>query len=376
MKSSIIKIGLFSLVQVMAMFCYGQQNTTISGVVRDQINKAEIPYAAVAISGTSTGTVTDIKGHFSPDLSKDTITISCIGYETKHIMASNMNPTENVFFLQRRAYSYNEVIVSPKTKREITAEMIEKMMAKISDTLYISKYETPLYLYKAFFEDICMSDQKTCEEAGFQYNNKYDDKYPENQFYSYQLQIKELNWTGPLVQLKKLNWTVPVGESLPVSDITYEGAQEFCLWLTKKYSEFKKRKYKNAVFRLPTSNEWTYAAQGGAKEKTRFPWRGDLPYYYPANDTAKHYYVRYMGSFDTTNGFFWGENQVFYGYANKFGLINVCGSVSEMVLEKGIYKGGCVLDKIENIGIYSPQDPDRKDPDFFIGFRVAMIRKQ
>ena len=368
MKCRIIKVALLSLIQITATFCYSQQNISISGTIKDSINKAEIPFAAVAMPGTSIGTVSDINGHFSlsiaPGLSRDTITISCIGYETRQVTGSDINPTENIFFLRRRSYSYHEVIVSPKEKRKITAKMIEKMMAKISDTLYISKYETSLYLYNAFLEDISGSDQKACDEAGFHYNDKYDNKYPENQFYSYQSQMMDLNWTGLL------------GESFPVSDITHEGAQQFCIWLTKKYSEFKNRKYKNAVFRLPSSIEWSYAAQGGTNQQTRFPWRGDLPYYYTQHDTVRRYYVRYMGSFDTTNGFFWGKNQVSYGYANKLGLLNVCGSVSEMVLEQGIYRGGCVMDKLENVGIYAPQEPNRKDPDFFIGFRVAMIPKK
>jgi formylglycine-generating enzyme required for sulfatase activity len=359
MKRTIIKIILLNLVQIMATICYSQQKINITGIIKDSIDQTEVPFAMVAVSGIDIAIVADKDGSFTiclpAEKSAGTLTITCMGYEKKVINIADIKASNPEFLLHRKEFSFHEITVSPKKKREITAAMIEKMMAKISDTFYMSKYKTSLYLYHAFLEDICMSDPKTCEEAGFHYN----DKYPEHQF-GYHTQIAYLNWTGP------------IGESFPVSDITYEGAQQFCLWLTKKYSEFKKRKYKNAVFRLPSSNEWTYTAQGGAKEKTRFPWQGELPYYYPAHDTARRYYVRYMGSFDTTNGYFWGPSQVNSGYANKFGIINVCGSVSEMVLEKGLYKGGCTVDKTENIGIYAPQEPNRKDPDFFIGFRVAM----
>ena len=362
MEISIIRIALFSLAQMIATFGSAQQNINVSGIVKDSIDNAEISYTTVAISGTSVGTVTDQHGHFSltltPDMSKETITISCLGYESKRIRASDMKASENIFFLHRKAFSFHEITVSPKKKKEITAKMIEKMMAKISGPLYISKYETSTFLYWAFLDDICAHDDTACEEAGFHpIHTTYTTQYGSC---DYQCQVAVCNSRS---------------ESWPVSDINYEGAKQFCLWLTKKYAQFKNRKFKNAIFRLPTSAEWTYAAQGGSKVKTRFPWPGDSAYYYRPNDTLRTWFAIYYDTTAKSQNYGGGYCSVFAGYKNKFGLANVCSNASEMVQEKGVYKGGCSMDVIENIGIYAPQEPNRKDPDYYIGFRFAMELK-
>ena len=54
----------------------------------------------------------------------------------------------------------------------------------------------------------------------------------------------------------------------PVVNITKEGAEAFCNWLTKEYNKFPKRKYENYEFRLPKEKEWELAARGGLASKS------------------------------------------------------------------------------------------------------------
>jgi hypothetical protein len=340
-----------------------QHPIDIYGVVKDSFDKDPISYASIAIVGSTSGTLSDPNGNFKLTLSTDqnngVLTISCLGYLSRKIKVSNIKPSGNVFLLQRTAYTYHEITVSPGQKEDITAKMIEQMMAKISDTLYMCKYEVPRYLYRAFLEDICAHGDTACEEAGFHYTQTtYHGKF------GYQMQVDIFDVTHGLV------------EKLPVSDITHEGAEQFCIWLTRKYSHFAKRKFKNAVFRLPSSAEWTYAADGGSKVKTRFPWPGDSAYRYRPNDTLRYYYVLYDSSNDKYFDIAGAYYSIFNGYKSKFGLKNMCGNAAEMVREKGVYRGGSSMDKLENIGIYTPQNPIRKDPDYFIGFRFAMIKNK
>ena len=350
---------LIALVFISSSIC-GQ--IEISGTLLDSSDKSPVSFATVSISGTTTGATSDQTGHFDltvpAEHSSGILTLSCLGYETRQISMADVRPSGNVFILRRRAFRFREVTVYPGYKLEITAKMIESMMAKISDTLYICKYETPRYLYRAFLEDICKLNDPACEEAGY-----HPDLTNYHGINGYQAQVTSLNGKGFL-------------ENIPVSDITYEGAKQFSLWLTKKYSQFKNRKFKNAVFRLPTSAEWTFAAQGGGKTKTRFPWTGDSAYYYRPNDTIRTYFVLYNDSTDKAHSGAGSLFRVLSGYKNRFGLFNICGNVAEMVQERGVYKGGCAMDKIENIGIYAPQAPARKEPDYFIGFRVAMVSVQ
>jgi formylglycine-generating enzyme required for sulfatase activity len=360
---------LSTIFQFITIFCYAQQTKIVSGTIKDSFDNATVSYASIAVAGSNTGTLSDSNGYFKLTLtdeqSNGLLTISCLGYLSQKVKVADIKPSGNILFLQRTAFVMREIAVSPSQKMELTAKMIEQMMARISDTLYMCKYEVPRYLYRAFLQDICANGDSACEEAGFHYTQTtYHGKF------GYQSQVAIYNIKEGLA------------DKLPVSDITYEGARQFCLWLTKRYSEFKNRKFKNAVFRLPASSEWTYAAQGDSRLKTRFPWPGDSAYYYRPgdtlhchpNDSLRVYYVLYDGGIYRSENLGGAYFSVFSGHKYKYGLKNILGNAAEMVQEKGIYRGGSSMDKLENIGIYAPQDPDRKDPDYFIGFRFAMIK--
>jgi formylglycine-generating enzyme required for sulfatase activity len=72
--------------------------------------------------------------------------------------------------------------------------------------------------------------------------------------------VKEANYTPPQ------QWgsiTAPVGqELLPVSNITYQDAVAFADWRSKR---------DGATYRLPTEEEWEYAARNGEKDNL-YPW--------------------------------------------------------------------------------------------------------
>jgi serine/threonine-protein kinase len=72
--------------------------------------------------------------------------------------------------------------------------------------------------------------------------------------------VKEANYTPPE------HWgsiAAPVGqELLPVSNVSYEDAVAFAEWRSKR---------DGATYRLPTEEEWEYAARNGAKDNL-YPW--------------------------------------------------------------------------------------------------------
>jgi formylglycine-generating enzyme required for sulfatase activity len=57
-------------------------------------------------------------------------------------------------------------------------------------------------------------------------------------------------------------------DEFPVVNISKEGAKLYCKWLTEQLIKEQKNE-----FRLPTKNEWIYAAKGGLEE-ILYPWGG------------------------------------------------------------------------------------------------------
>ncbi len=139
----------------------------------------------------------------------------------------------------------DEYKIKPLT---LTAKQIEKQMKLIPDTgskklLFASEFETTNGMYHTFLK----------EKEGHA--------------------IKNENWNNytryAAQQLYGWHQTYAL---YPVVNIEYEDAIAYCQWLTDKYNNLPKRKYKQVVFRLPTLQEWERAAKGGREDD--YPWGG------------------------------------------------------------------------------------------------------
>jgi formylglycine-generating enzyme required for sulfatase activity/class 3 adenylate cyclase len=110
---------------------------------------------------------------------------------------------------------------------------------------------------------------------------------------------------------------------LPVVNVSYGDAVEFCKWASKKFG---------LPVRLPTEAEWEYAARGGSKDMA-YPWGTDSPL------THARYKDNAPRGIPTVNRTAFGPN----GY----GLYNMSGNVSEWVADfhgKHYYKISAVKD--------------------------------
>jgi sulfatase modifying factor 1 len=68
----------------------------------------------------------------------------------------------------------------------------------------------------------------------------------------------------------------PAYNDFPVVGVTWEQANAYCVWLTRKYQGHKaSKKHPKLEFRLPTAAEFEYAAKAG-RENSKFPWDGDI----------------------------------------------------------------------------------------------------
>lgn len=134
-------------------------------------------------------------------------------------------------------------------------------------------------------------------------------------------------------------------DAYPVIGVSWEQAQDYCSWLTKKTKEVLKEKNLNIEFRLASEFEWEYAARGCSSHSSEAV-NGCINQYGWADQ--KEWYedgiVANFGWITESNGITLKQNPMdghFYtapvaSYsANKNGLYDMSGNVSEWVQDRG-----------------------------------------
>ena len=227
------------------------------------------------------------------------------------------------------------------------------------------------------------------EVSNKEYNEFLKDLYLKGKLEEYELaQRKTENWRKyrtlqfgePYVETYHEH---PAYDDYPVFTISKKGAELYCEWMTKiwqkKYPEVKLN------FRLPTEQEWEYAARGG-HQNAPFPWGG---YYYRNakgkvlanfkrlsslnikwNKTTEKYEVvdvdRYSGHTQPA--------PVKTFLPNDFGLFNMSGNAAEMIASKeNRTKGGSYNSTAYHIQIEGEDEYEGwTEPSPFIGFRPIL----
>lgn len=140
----------------------------------------------------------------------------------------------------------------------------------------------------------------------------------------------------------------------PVVNVSREGAELYCEWLTEKVNQILKSGYK-IVFRLPTHEEWLKAAKGKL-ELSSYSWGSWL---IDSKGNAKCNFMRIGDEcvkIDTGGNysidlrglvrFGFGEDHadltapVRSYYPNGFDVYNMNGNVAEMIADKNVVAGG------------------------------------
>ncbi len=194
-----------------------------------------------------------------------------------------------------------------------SAKTVSKEFTKIKNDLYVCKYEVSNVEYRNFLSDLANTNQseiyKICLPDTLCWTKNWDNK-PYAQYY----------------------FRYPNFNEYPVVGISYEGAQEYCQWLTKKYNEDPKRKFDDVRFKLLTKEEWIFAASDGNKPKD-YTWGSGfmqnnrkqwLCYFRHTSfilDSATNKYKELQLN---DRALISGPVKSFY--PNSFGLYNMCGA--------------------------------------------------
>ena len=245
------------------------------------------------------------------------------------------------------------LFISQNIFGQIDVKQIDRSMAKISGSLYASKFEVSNINYREFLTVLIKENRmselsiaridtlKWNENISSFSNNPYVDYYHKH----------------------------PAYNDYPVVNVRYEAAQLYCEWLTLIYNSSPKRKFNKVKFRLPSEKEWEMAARGG-DSLAKYPWKGEFlrnkkglyqcNFAREANDT--------IGIADKLNDSADITAQVNSYYPNQFGMFNLSGNVAEMLSDKQIIKGGSWQSTPEYLTITSKQSNDG-NPKPTVGFR-------
>lgn len=201
--------------------------------------------------------------------------------------------------------------------------------------------------------------------------------------------IAEVNWLGLLPDSVR---SLPDNELMkrghpslanhPVLNISHRAAELYAEWLTQVYNQDPKRRDgRNVRFRLPTREEWVYAASGG-KNRTPYPWGG--PYLRNAKGC-------YLANFDVTQAIAapegytktalrefeescddggWLTVPVDSYHPNGYGLHQTSGNAAEMLNTPGETVGGSWMDPGHDLQIGVVRE--RMSPHPGVGFRLVM----
>ncbi|WP_299335836.1 carboxypeptidase-like regulatory domain-containing protein [uncultured Psychroserpens sp.] len=155
-----------------------------------------VPYATVQIKNSSKGVVANVDGDFRIPYrykaAKDTIIVSCLGYETKKIALSSLNDLQtNIINLNTKIEGLDQILIKGKRKpsSDINAyTLVKKAIANIPNNYPSNKYASIGYYrdYQIIRDEYYNLNEAIIEsfDAGFQTDIMMDD-YNESAILSY-----------------------------------------------------------------------------------------------------------------------------------------------------------------------------------------------
>jgi len=254
------------------------------------------------------------------------------------VKLAKLPPPKFIFDLSMDRRKKQDTVEVPELTSDEKAENAKrkrkmiKALAKKSKDVYAfipsgsTKYKGKVTSVQSFY-------MQTKEVTNVEYRTFLNDLLIQGRTEDYQKAFPQTGqWTEitneSTLSYENLYHKHPAFDDYPVVNITREGAQLYCKWLTEETRKSKYVQNPNMMndVRLPQRVEWVFAASNG-NHKNIYPWGGAS-----TQNAEECYLVNYMP--DSTNyGDDGGMFTVPVGsyHPNDFGLYNMSGNVAEMV---------------------------------------------
>lgn len=148
-------------------------------------------------------------------------------------------------------------------------------------------------------------------------------------------------------------------KNYPLVNVSYQGAEMYCEWLSEKLSKENNLKI---IARLPTQEEWLYAAKGG-DENSIYGWTGT-----EIVNKDGYLYGNFKKDDEESNTIMAPVDAY---QPNKLGLYNCSGNVAEMIQTNNVSMGGSWKTNQADIAL-SKSANDYSKANTYTGFRVIL----
>lgn len=198
-------------------------------------------------------------------------------------------------------------------------------------------------------------------------------------------QIKSDHWQklNTAGNMEALYHTHSAFADFPVVNITLEGAQGYCQWLTEKVNQEAPSGY-TVTFRLPSREEWIRAARGASNSS--YAW--ESPYLMNSEGlflcnfkklgAEQIHYNQESNTYEIVHLYDGPDASLtdkVGNYApNTFGLYDMSGNVAEMISNTGLAVGGSFDASGYDVRVESTQAFQEASP--LVGFRPVMEIKE
>src|SRR5690606_29428159 len=113
---------IYYLIAALSVPLTALSQSVIHGSVRDAETRQPLPYCNVQVTGTGSGTTTDVNGRFTIDAGSNSnvrLILSYVGYQTDTVTVSG-DRQSYTFYLAPDSKSLEEVVVVSGTMKEVT----------------------------------------------------------------------------------------------------------------------------------------------------------------------------------------------------------------------------------------------------------------